>query len=160
MDENDKYSKVDFILQKEYTFIVEQGQVIAQLLNIETPDLPVDVWGAFLDLTPVDPVNTDLALTDYPMWSVHIDYNGSINEYVPEGTFRVDLVSHGNPMKLDQNSKLIWTVKKGEINNFGVLKVKLQKDILLVESLPIKMGNLFGQKSCLWILMMSIIITG
>ena len=30
-------------------------------------------------------------------------------------------------MKLDQNSKLIWTVKKGEINNFGVLKVKLQE---------------------------------
>ena len=93
VDENDKYSKVDFVLQKEYALSWEQGQVIAQLLNIETPDLPVDVWGAFLDLTPVDPVNTDLALTDYPMWSVHIDYNGSINEYVPEGTFRVDLVS-------------------------------------------------------------------
>ena len=127
VNEKDKYSKVDFILQEEYTLSWDQGQVTAQLLNIETPDLPIDVWGAFLDLTPVDPKNTDLALTDYPMWSVHIDYNGSINQSVPEGTFRVDLVSHGNPMKLDQESKLIWTVKKGEINNFGVLKVKLQE---------------------------------
>ena len=126
VNEKDKYSKVDFILQEEYTLSWDQEQVTAQLLNIETPDLPVEVWGAFLDLTPVDPKNTDLALTDYPMWSVHIDYNGSINQSVPEGTFRVDLVSHGNPMKLDQESKLIWTVKKGEINNFGVLKVKLQ----------------------------------
>ena len=118
---------MDFVLQEEYILSWEQGQVTAQLLNVKTPNLPVDVWGAFLDLTPVDPQNTDLALTDYPMWSVHIDYNGSINQSVPEGTFRVDLVSHGNPMKLDQDSKLIWTVKKGEINNFGVLKVKLQK---------------------------------
>ena len=36
VNEKDKYSKVDFILQEEYTLSWDQGQVTAQLLNIET----------------------------------------------------------------------------------------------------------------------------
>ena len=77
---------------------------------------------AFLDLTPVDENNA--TLTDYPVYSLHVDFDGSIRGEAPVGDFLVELVSHSKPM--DLASGVIWSITDGG-NSFEALQVMVSE---------------------------------
>ena len=120
VDESSIFTAIDFDLEEEYVMQHVFANVSSSLAVPASGEGPNEIYGAFLDLTPVDVANGKARLTDYPVQSLHIDFDGSIRGEAPIGDFLVELVSHGKPM--DLASEVIWNIAGGD-NSFEALQV-------------------------------------
>ena len=117
VDDSTAFTEIDFDLEEEYVMQHSFASVSSSLAIDEG-----EIYGAFLDLTPIDENNA--TLTDYPVYSLHVDFDGSIRGEAPVGDFLVELVSHGKPM--DLASDIIWSITDGG-NSFEALQVMVKQ---------------------------------
>ena len=121
---------------KEYV-ITGLAPVESRIVNSNGEQLEEEIWSAYLDLTPLD--DNDTPLSDFPVYSIYIEPDGSINWDAPVGKFKLDLVSYGNPMELEDDN-ITWNISDSE-NEFPALKVKTIKLLEVSGSLKDESNN-------------------
>ena len=136
---------INFTLGAEWQWPSAEGNITSSL------NLPngVDFPGGYIELWPIDESGNDL--TDYNVFTVDIEHNGSISlksgidplylyhrSGAPVGLYRLVLNTWGLPMKLSGEPR--WDIVEGE-NTFLPLEVETQETYLVRGSTKDESGN-------------------
>ena len=122
VDGNSSKSNINFFLEEEYSPAFIHGNISSKLEGL---NLALGNLYAGLELTPVKLDQNKTKLTDYPLFTLNVNFDGSITGDVPIGDYLVELSSYGSPMDLD--TTVYWSIKEGE-NIFDPLVVNVKKE--------------------------------